>query len=338
MPSAISPYLIHIERDKIVRTNVYFGSTPMQSGNFVTVSNIELATGFSKELLRKWRQRYGFPLLEAGKDGASGYSQESIEQLHLIRRLLDNGFRIAQLAGKPQQELEHLNRGLEVPLPEPHPNQTNSRLLKLLMAIDTSGIERYLRRERNKVTLTQFVLNILGPFITSVGDAWSRNEIEIYHEHLCTCTIQRLLHTEILSCKPGNGSPKVLLSTPPTERHELGLLMVEAVFADHGASTLYLGSSTPINDIKLAALAYGADVVALSFSFAYPARNVQPFLTHLRLLLPSNMEIWAGGSGVSAIKRPPKGVRIFSGIQESVEILQKINKQKGLPEKNAISA
>lgn len=307
--------------------SIFLRRSELQSDSYVTASNIEFETGFSKDLLRKWRQRYGFPLLEAGENGNVGYSHESIRQLHLIKRLLESGFRTAQIVGKPQQVLEHLCSSLEAPLPDQHPNETTCRLLEFLKNLDIFGMEALLRLERNKGTLTQFVLNTVSPFIKKVGDAWSLNEIEIYHEHLCTSNLQRFLHTEILSCKPKRGFPKILFSTPPQERHELGLLMAEAVFVDQGASTLYLGSGTPLNDIKKAAMAYEADVVALSFSFAYPARNVRPLLTHLRCLLPSNMEIWAGGAGASTVKRPPKGIRIFSNIQESVEVLQKINQK-----------
>jgi methanogenic corrinoid protein MtbC1 len=185
-----------------------------------------------------------------------------------------------------------------------------------------------LNKSRANGTLTEFVLNTVVPLINAVGEAWSQKEIEIYHEHICTSVIQRLLHAEILSCKPKRGFPRILFATPPDEHHVLGLLMTEAVFADHGATTLCVGSNTPLHDLKMATISWKADIVALSFSFAYSSRNVRPTLLHVRRLLPPQVEIWAGGAGLAKMRQPPKGICTFSDIQESVGALLRFSKLK----------
>ncbi len=299
----------------------------MQSDKLVPASEIELETGFGKDLLRKWRQRYGFPHLETGTDGKIGYSRKAIQHLLLIKRLLEGGFRPAQIVGKHPLELERLRLAIVNDLPEPNINRKSRKLLDLLKKSDLAGLQSLLAKERAKGSLNRFVLNTVLPLINEVGEAWSRNEIEIYHEHLCTSVIQRLLNAEILLCKPKRGFPIILFATPPQELHALGLLMAEAVLADQGATTFYLGSHTPLKDIKMAAQSYMADVVALSFSFAFPSRNVVPTLKHIRQLLPTKVEVWAGGSGVSSIRRPPKGVHVFSNMQDAVVMLQNLAKQ-----------
>jgi len=88
-----------------------------------------------------------------------------------------------------------------------------------------------------------------------------------------------------------------------------------------------------LNNLKLAAISCKADVVALSFSFAYPARDVVPTLLHLRRLLPIRIQIWAGGSGVAGVKKHPKGVRIISDIDEAVAALKELPIEHSAPEK-----
>ena len=80
----------------------------MQSNTYFLPSEIERETGFGKEQLRKWRQRFGFPPKESNVDGKIAYSGQTVEQLHLIRRLLEAGFRPAQVVGKTVLELEKL--------------------------------------------------------------------------------------------------------------------------------------------------------------------------------------------------------------------------------------
>ena len=97
--------------------------------------------------------------------------------------------------------------------------------------------------------------------------------------------------------------------------------MAEALIAEQGTSTISIGSDIPLSNLQLAAISCKADVVALSFSVFYPARNVVPTLRHLRHLLPSQIQIWAGGSGLAGLRMHPKGVRIFSEFNGVVAAL-----------------
>ena len=101
----------------------------------------------------------------------------------------------------------------------------------------------------------------------------------------------------------------------------VGLLMAEAVIAERGARTINIGSDIPLSNLTLAAISCKADVVALSFSVFYPARDVVPTLRHFRRLLPIQIKIWAGGSGLAGIRKHPKDVRIFSQFNEAVAAL-----------------
>jgi len=159
----------------------------------------------------------------------------------------------------------------------------------------------------------------------SIGDAWTRDEIDIHHEHLCTAYIERYLQAEILNLLPKQGFPVILFSLPPGEHHLLGLLMAEAVLASQGAFTINIGSFIPLNNLKLAAISCKADVVALSFSFAHPPRDVFPTLLHFRRLLPLNIQIWAGGAGIAAIRKVPKGVKMIHDFNEAVIALNDLH-------------
>jgi hypothetical protein len=186
------------------------------------------------------------------------------------------------------------------------------------------GFLAFLKEKRLAQTMLDFVQCTIAPLMISIGDAWSRDEIDIHHEHLCTACVERYLQSEILSFLPRQGFPVILCSLPPGEHHLLGLLMAEAVLAEQGAVTINIGSDIPLNNLKLASISCKADVVALSFSFAYPARDVLPALSHFRRLLPEHIQIWAGGAGISVIRKKPKGVKIIYDFNEVVNALNEI--------------
>jgi hypothetical protein len=76
----------------------------------------------------------------------------------------------------------------------------------------------------------------------------------------------------------------------------------------------------PVLEIVRAAAAHGADIVALSFSAAFPARQIPGVLQHLRPLLPVEGALWAGGSGLRRTL-PPKAVLLLFSLAEAVDAL-----------------
>jgi methanogenic corrinoid protein MtbC1 len=297
----------------------------MQANSFFSPSEIERETGFGKDQLRKWRQRYGFPPRESNLDGQPTFSLETVDQLHLIKRLLEAGFRPYQVVGKTVLELENLKFQLGLNVQNVAPDELTKKLIEYIMLVNLKDFLAVLSEKRQSQTMLNFVKYTITPLMISIGDAWTRNEIEIHHEHICTSFIERYLQAEILKFLPKKGQPVILLSLPPGEHHLLGLLIAEAVLAEQGAITINIGSDIPLNNLKLAAISCKSDVVALSFSFAYPARDVLPTLLHFRRLLPPSIQIWAGGAGISVVRKKPKGVKMIYDLNDAVNALNEIS-------------
>ena len=299
----------------------------MLSNTFFLPSEIERETGFGKEQLRKWRQRFGFPPKESNVEGKIAYSNQTVEQLHLIRRLLEAGFRPAQVVGKTVLELQKLKLELGLNAVVYAPDESIITLIEYIKLNDLKGFSSLLVKKRGKQTMLDFVQNTITPLMIGIGDAWRRDEIDIHHEHLCSAHIERYLHAEILRLRPRDGLPVILLALPPGEHHLLGLLMAEAVLAEEGAVTINIGSGIPLINLKLAAISCKADVVALSFSFAHPSKDILPTILHFRRLLPPEIQIWVGGAGISVIRKKPKGVDFFYDFKDVVFALNNFSFQ-----------
>ncbi len=299
----------------------------MQSGTYFLPSEIERETGFGKEQLRKWRQRFGFPPKESNGEGKIAYSVDTVDQLHLIKRLLEAGFRPAQVVGKTILELEKLKLELGLSAVVYAPDDSILTLIEHIKLNDLKGFLSLLIKKRGKQTMLEFVQNTIAPLMIGIGEAWRRDEIDIHHEHLCSAHIERYLHAEILRLRSRDGLPVILLALPPGEHHLLGLLMAEAVLAEEGAVTINIGSGIPLNNLKLAAMSCKADVVALSFSFAHPSKDILPTILHFRRLLPPEIQIWVGGAGISVIRKKPKGVDFFYDFKEAVFALNNFSFQ-----------
>ena len=293
----------------------------MPNNAFVLQSEIERITGFGIEQLRKWRQRFGFPPVQYDVSGRVVYARESIDRLMVIKRLLEAGLRPGQVVAKTSAENLKMAADLNLFKPTVVRSESTNAFIKLLKHADSEAFKALLRKRRAKSTMLDFVQHTIAPLMVGVGDAWLSGEIDVFHEHLCTSMIERYLITQTFKLKPKIAFPIFLFALPPGERHQLGLLMVEAVMAEAGAYIVNAGTDIPLNSLKLAAVECKADVVALTFSFSYPPRDVVPTLAHLRRLLPSKMLLWAGGAGLSKVRRAPAGVRVMTDFVEAITAL-----------------
>src|SRR5688572_15778716 len=82
-----------------------------QSGMLLGIGEVERDTGISKDTLRIWERRYGFPNPVRDTKGERLYDAGELEQLRLIRRLLDSGKRPGKIVGRPMSELQQLGAG-----------------------------------------------------------------------------------------------------------------------------------------------------------------------------------------------------------------------------------
>lgn len=293
----------------------------MTTPSLIQATDLERETGLGKDLLRKWRSRYGFPNPVRQDDGESGYSREQVRQLRLIKRLQDAGFRPAQTVGKPLAQLERLIDAVGCTQSQEQWSPFTRKAIKLLHDNDVTGLEAHLRRDLSRRGITAFIHQTAAPLTEALGEAWAKGSIEVYQEHLYTAVLTGLLYPAIALAKPRRGYPKMLFATPPEELHVIGLLMAQAVIADLGVHCIGLGPHMPIDEIEKAVIASGAEIVGLSFSSAYPERRIRPFLIDLRKRLPDAIEVWVGGAGASHIKRPLENVRFFSDLHQPLQAI-----------------
>jgi hypothetical protein len=296
----------------------------MSKTQFYFPSEIERLTGFGNNHLRKWRQRFGFPPKESNPFGKVGFSLTTVDHLLLIKSLLEAGFRPAQVVGKSVIELEKLKLAMNLNIQSVIPAELTINFIDCIRRFNFSDFVVLLAEKRHTQTMLDFVQSTITPLMISIGDAWKCDEIEIYHEHLCTAYVERFLQSEIIKFLPKQGFPVILFCLPPGEHHSIGLFLAEAVLAEQGAFTINIGTDIPLNNLKLVSILCKADVVALSFSNAYPARDVLPTLKRIRRLLLPHIQIWAGGAGLSAIRKIPNGVKIFYDFNEVIIALNEI--------------
>jgi len=266
----------------------------------VNIAAVERDTGLSKDTLRVWERRYGFPAPVRDESGQRVYTSADVEKLRLAKRLLDYGYRPGKiLSYRPEQLMQLVHAATPALLRRQETAHDGSEIESFLELIRTHRVEelrRQLSQSLLRLGLGRFVAGVVAALNARVGDAWARGKLEVFEEHLYSESIQLILRNAISGIpRPGVDPPLVLLTTFPRESHGLGLLMAEAFFALEGCRCLSLGVQTPVPDIVRAAQIQKVDIVALSFSDSVNANQALGGIAELRSQLPTSFEIWVGG-------------------------------------------
>lgn len=289
-----------------------------------SIAAVERETRLSKDVLRVWERRYGFPQPVRDANGERCYPAEQVERLRLMKRLLDQGHRPGSLAALAWSELAALAAPPQAgAAPRSAHNGNIARLLDEIRARDPGVFRHALRQALARQGLESFIEETMAPLATAVGDCWENGSFDIFDEHFFTESAQQQLRQAIADLPATRQGPRILLTTVPGEPHGLGLLMAEALFSLEGATCISLGTETPLLDIARAAAAYKTGIVALSFSAAYPRRQVAPVLAQLRQALPPGVELWGGGAGTARLDGIA-GVRLLPTLDSGRQALAAI--------------
>jgi len=285
----------------------------------MSIGSVERETGLSKDTLRVWERRYGFPQPERDAAGERAYSLDQVEKLRLLKRLLDQGHRPSKVIGHAVSELRTLAgetaNGVPQDVDTVGEREDLLHYITLCKAYRFDEMRRALSQELLRLGLYRFVVDVIAPLNTMVGARWASGYFAVFEEHLYTESVQIVMRNAIASIPQhflGSAMrPRVLFTTFPQEQHGLGLLMAEAIFALEGARCISLGVQTPITEIAKAAETQKVDIVALSFSASMNANHMAEGVRDLRARIEQRVELWAGGGCVGLHRRPPSELRVL---------------------------
>src|SRR6476619_7394656 len=105
----------------------------MTTSTIFSIAAVERETRLSKDVLRVWERRYGFPQPVRDANGERCYPAEQVERLRLMKRLMDQGHRPGALAALADGDLASLAAPERRPLPgAAAPDGATAQLLDMI--------------------------------------------------------------------------------------------------------------------------------------------------------------------------------------------------------------
>lgn len=275
-------------------------------------------TGLSPHVIRVWERRYQAVVPHRSETNRRLYTQADVDRLLLLRRAVDLGHAIGQIAGISNEELRGiLNESSVVIGGAPSAEEYLELALEASRAMDARRLGEVLGGA--EVELGRFVLinTVLTGLLHAVGELWQKGQMRPHQEHLTSAVVRKLLDNAASGAFVPETAPAIVLATPSGHSHELGCLMAAAVAPMQGWKVIYLGPSLPAEEILGATARTRPRAVGLSLVYPAADRQTLSELRKLRKGLPSEITLLLGGRAATSYSEiAADNVRFIGSIEE----------------------
>lgn len=270
----------------------------------LTIKTLSEKTGLSPHTIRAWERRYSALQPARTDTNRRLYEESDVARLRLLARLVDDGYSIGQIGRLSTSELEGM---VVVPIVSSSPVATSTGnwladAQAAAIRLDEVSLEAVVHRAAADLGVRGLLDQVVLPFVDWLGSAWSAGEIGIAQEHLATAVLRTSLERIRLGLGAPPGAPKMLVTTPVGQYHEVGAIVVAITATLAGWSVVYLGPNLPAGEIAASAHRLGVRAVGLSIVYPPDDPSLAEELLNLRTQLGSIPILVGGRSAWSYIK------------------------------------
>lgn len=286
------------------------------------IQQVSTITGLSKQVIRKWEERYGIVRPQRLENGYRVYRQQDIKTLLKVKKLSKQGYSLKEAALLVQEAGEE-------PLPPLPKRETAAydkwdgyifELLEKGSRCDEVGLNLILKQTYHQLGLERFLNQVAVPFLKEVGRKWESKEWNEYQEAVSSMVLRDFLVQIRRNYPYREGAPFVLGACLPYEQHEVPVHLILLRFMMAGWKTQLVGTSPAPGAIESLVSTLKPDVVLLSATTTIPFEADPQLLERLDEFAAKHPEsrFYLGGQG--ALSYPfdegPKHIRVTDSLEE----------------------
>ncbi|MHA0856573.1 MerR family transcriptional regulator [Paenibacillus sp. CMAA1364] len=266
------------------------------------IQQVADVTGLSKQVIRKWEERYDLIQPERLDNGYRMYSEKDVNTLLRVKALSDKGHPVSQAVILVKEKDDPNEELFQEDNPMTDFKEMNSYVFQLLekgSLCDEIEINLILQRAYNVFGLTLFLTSVVIPFLKEVGNRWERKDWDEYQESFSSMIVRDFLVQIRRNYPCREDAPLVLGACLPNEQHELPLHILLLQFMMRGWRTLLVGTSPAPKSIEALVQKLKPAKVVLSATTTIPFENNPDLLQELDQFAANHKKIdfYLGGCG-----------------------------------------
>jgi len=237
-----------------------------------------------------------------------GTRQPTLETLMMMSNLF--GKSIDELIGHTYDK----NNKLDV-ITNKH-DLINELVKSLVLKDENTFIQTFEKSVYNIYEIHLIIDDILKEVMYRVGNLWEQGIINEADEHFATNVVRKMVNFLSLSVDHQISKKKAISLIVGSEKHTLGLEMINVYLENNGVDTVYLGSNLPIRSIEEVIDEYNPNYIFISITINEYMNNLVSMLEVLDKKYGKKVKIGIGGQGLG-------NTNIINF--DSVEVLKDLN-------------
>ena len=273
------------------------------------IGELSRRVGVSDHVLRAWESRYGLLQPVRSEGGFRLYSAADEARVRRMQTLLASGLSAAEAAKAALSDSPAPTvGGSPIEATGPIVAELATALRAALDVYDEPAAQAVIDQLLANLSLPTVLRDVLLPYLAELGDRWEAGTASVAQEHFASTVLRGRLAGLARGWGGGSG-PLALLACPPEELHDIALMSFGLILNRGGWRIHYLGTSTPIAELMLAAAQTRYDRVVLAAS---TPGVLTPHRARLKKLA-ADVPLVLAGAGATESFAASVGAELFSG-------------------------
>ncbi|UZD21622.1 MerR family transcriptional regulator [Algoriphagus halophytocola] len=290
-----------------------------------SIKDLEQLSGIKAHTLRIWEQRYKLLCPKRTETNIRYYDDADLKLILNVAMLNAHGIKISKIAAMSKTDISQ--EIIKLTDQSTDHNDQIQALTICMVEMDEERFEKVLSTNILKLGFEDTVLNIIYPFLSKIGILWQTGAINPAQEHFISNLIRQKLIVAIDGQVNGYSGKTFMLFLPEGELHELSLLFSSYLIKKHGHKVIYLGQSTPQEDLLSVYKLQKPDFLLTIITSAPAGDGVQEYVNWLSHEF-SQSEIFV--TGLQTLEQPvqiPTNIRLLTYAKEIKQVLLEMEQE-----------
>ncbi|MFN2262215.1 MAG: MerR family transcriptional regulator [Psychroflexus sp.] len=286
-----------------------------------SIKDLESLSGIKAHTIRMWEKRYGVLQPQRTETNIRSYSVNGLQKILNVAFLNENGYKISRISKMNDDSISELVQSITT-----SKSNANRALKSFKVAMMNFDQPLFLKTYDNLLTTKTFseIYNdVFIPLMIDIGMLWQAGTITPAHEQFISNLVKQKLFINIEKLQKEQ-APKTdnvfVLFLPSEEIHDIGLYYANYEILAHGYKAIFLGQSTPMEDLTYLSSLFD-NTVFISYLTVKPD-NVLEYLENFKteVCAEKDCQYWILGRKAIELleenKNLPLGIRAFNDISE----------------------
>ena len=288
-----------------------------------SIRDLEQLSGIKAHTLRIWEQRYNLLNPKRTDTNIRYYDDEDLKHILNVALLNSKGVKISKIAAMSQVDISKEIIRLTTQSLN-HEDQIQALTLSMI-ELDEERFEKVLSTSILKLGFEETVLDVIYPFLTRIGVLWQTGAINPAQEHFISNLIRQKLIVAIDGQIGKYTGKTFMLFLPEGELHELSLLFSSYLIRKYGHKVIYLGQSTPKQDLISVYKIHQPDYLLTVITSSPTGDDVQKYIAMLAKEFPQSTIYISGLQALDQSLAIPSNVQLLTYAKEIKQVLLEVN-------------